>query len=71
MKQTYRFIYRTECGEYVDVRQACRPGDAENLARRIAKIVAKRLGEHTVTCIWMKPEDVALTKEFRREVPMV
>lgn len=71
MKQTYRFIYRTECGEYVDVRRECRPGDAENLARRIAKEVAKRLGESTVTCIWMRPEEVALSREFRREVPVV
>ena len=67
MKQTYRFIYRTECGEYVDVRHGCRPGDAENMARRLAREVARRLGESTVTCIWMRPEEIPLTRKLIEE----
>lgn len=68
MTQNYRFIYRTEAGDLVDVRHGCRPGDAENLARRIAKVVAKRFGEDMVTCIWMRPAEKRLPPQFIREV---
>ena len=51
MTKQYRFIYRTECGQIVEIQRECRPGDAETWARKIAQIVAKRLGESVVTCI--------------------
>jgi len=66
--QKYRFIFRTSGGAFADVRHPCRPGDAENCARRMARIVAKKLGEGEVTCIWMKPEGTKLPPQMKREV---
>lgn len=68
MTKQYRFIFRTECGEIVEIQRECRPGDAETWARKIAQIVAKRLGGSVVTCIWMKPAEEKLPKQFRMEV---
>lgn len=54
--QKYRFAFRTDAGEVVTVLHDTRTGDAENCARKMARLVAKKKGARDVTCIWYGPE---------------
>lgn len=65
---TYRFIFRTGSGETCEVKHDCRPGDAENCARKMARLVGKKLKEEEVICIWAKPADWKVPPELTMEV---
>lgn len=66
--QSYKYIFRLDGREVVMVVHDTRPGDAENTARKIAKILAKRENAQTVSCIWMGPRETPLPEEIRKEI---
>ena len=61
----YKFIFRTRGEEPVIVVHDTRPGDAENCARKLAKLVAKREKWPDAECAWMGPEDQRLPEKIR------
>ena len=66
--QKYKYLFRLEGGEIVLVPHATRPGDAENCARKLAKLVAKREKAVEAVCIWKGPEEQKIPAEIRREI---
>lgn len=67
----YKFLFRAPGEEPVMVIHDTRPGDAQNCARKMARIVAKKQGWPEAECVWMGPEDekipAAIREEIRRE----
>lgn len=66
-RQGYLFVYRLGGGEVVKVRHPCRAGDAEALARRIARTVGRKHGTDEVRCVWMGPGE-EIPEKIRREL---
>lgn len=67
-EQAYRFLFRAPGEGTVQVKRDTKPGEAEALARRMAKRVAKKLRAAEVVCVWMGPEDVPVPSEIIREI---
>lgn len=67
-RQKYLFIFRGSGGEHRTVRHDCRPGDAELLARRMARIVARAMRCEQVECIWMGPDSRGIPAKIRKEI---
>ena len=66
--QRYKYLVRLDGGEHMLVYHATRPGDAENCARKLAKLVAKREKVSEAVCIWKGPEDEKIPAEIREEI---
>lgn len=66
--QKYKYLFRLDGGEIVLVPHATRPGDAENCARKLAKLVAKREKVSEAVCIWKGPEEQRIPAEIREEI---
>lgn len=67
-KQKYKYLFRLDGGDMVLVPHATRPGDAENCARKLAKLVAKREKVSEAVCIWKGPEETKIPDEIRAEI---
>lgn len=66
--QKYKYLFRLDGGEHMLVYHATRPGDAENCARKLAKLVAKREKVSEAVCIWKGPEEQKIPAEIREEI---
>ena len=66
--QAYKYLFRLDGGEIVLVPHATRPGDAENCARKLAKLVAKREKVSEAVCIWKGPEEEKIPAAIREEI---
>ena len=66
-RQRYKFFFRVD-GEPVMVIHDTRPGDAENCARKMARIIAKKEHAAEVACIWKGPEDEKIPEPIREEL---
>lgn len=66
-RQRYKFLFRVD-GEPVMVVHDTRPGDAENCARKMARIIAKKEHAAEVACIWKGPEDEKIPEKIREEI---
>ncbi|MBR4184311.1 MAG: hypothetical protein IKQ87_00965 [Clostridia bacterium] len=67
-KIRYKFIFRCPGEECVLVRHVTRPGDAESCARKMARLVAKKMGWAEAVCVWMGPESNPVPAEVRAEI---
>lgn len=67
-RQRYIFLFRGSDGEHRIVRHECRPGDAEFQARRMARLVAQKMGCERVECIWMGPDSRGIPDKIRKEI---
>lgn len=67
-KQTYRFIFRFDDGEYRQARKAISPGRAEQEARLLAARAAKKVGAESAVCVWMGPVEKKLPARVRTEI---
>lgn len=68
-RQRYKFLFRVDgSSEPVMVIHNTRPGDAENCARKMARIIAKKEHAAEVTCIWKGPEDEKIPDKIREEI---
>lgn len=66
--QSYKYLFRLDGREIVMVVHETRVGNAEDTARKIAKILAKREKAQTVSCVWMGPREAAVPEEIRKEI---
>ena len=64
----YKFLFRGAGMEPVIVVHYTRPGDAENCARKMAKLVAKREHVDEVECVWMGPEELRIPQKILDEI---
>ena len=67
-KLKYKYLFRLDGGDMILVPHETRPGDAENCARKLAKLVAKRERASEAVCIWKGPEDVKIPDQIRAEI---
>lgn len=67
-KIRYKFLFRIPGQEPVMVKHATRPGDAENCARKMARLVGKKCGAAEVACVWMGPETAKIPEPIREEL---
>lgn len=67
-KIKYKFLFRAAGEEPVMVIHDTRPGDAEACARKMAKIVAKKIRVPEVACVWMGPESEKIPAAIREEL---
>lgn len=68
-RQEYIFVYRIDAGAEVRiVKHGTRPGDAENTARRIARLLAKQERASEVICLWKGPADERIPDDVRGEM---
>lgn len=67
-KIRYKFLFRCAGEDPVLVIHATRPGDAQNCARKMARIVAKKQGWPEASCVWMGPEDEKIPEAVRAEI---
>jgi len=67
-KVGYKFLFSAPGEEVAVVRHETRPGDAENCARKLAKLVAKKLGWAEARCIWMGPATEEIPKKIKDEI---
>ena len=67
-KIKYKFLFRAPGEDPVIVIHDTRPGDAENCARKMARIVAKKQGWPEASCVWMGPEDERIPAKIREEM---
>lgn len=51
-KRMYRFVFRAEGGEMVQVKRECSPGRLDEEARYLCRRIADRLGVGEVCCVW-------------------
>ncbi|MBO7404071.1 MAG: hypothetical protein J6V24_03835 [Clostridia bacterium] len=51
-RRTYRFVFRTDGGEMVQIKQECHPGYLDEEARLLCRRVADKLGSPEVRCVW-------------------
>lgn len=63
-----KYLFRLDSGENVLVVHATRPGDAENCARKMARLVAKRFGAAEAVCVWKGSEEERIPEEIRKEL---
>ena len=70
-KQTYRFIFRFDNGEYRQVRREITPGRAEQEARFLAARAAKKVGAESAVCVWMGPVMQKVPARVREEIANV
>lgn len=66
--QRYQYLFRCAGQDPVIVRHDTRPGDAEACARKMAKLVAKKMGTDEVRCLWKGPETAEIPEEIRAEI---
>lgn len=64
----YKFLFRCAGEDPVIVAREIRPGDAEYTAKKLARLVAKRLGAETVECVWYGPADEKIPERIRKEL---
>lgn len=67
-RQEYRFLLRAPGEGTFQVRHMTRAGDAENCARKIAKLAAKKLGAAEVVCVWKGPTSEEVPREIMKEI---
>jgi len=67
MKQRHRFIFLYD-GEVGQVFADCRPGDAERIARQLAREVAAKYHAADVRCVWHGAEDDPVPRKLLSEV---
>ena len=67
-KIAYKFLFRAAGEDPMIVIHETRPGDAEDCARKMAKVVAKKIRVPEVACVWMGPEDAKIPEKIRREL---
>lgn len=70
-KQTYRFIFRFDDGEYRQVRREITPGRAEEEARSLAERAAKKVGAESAVCVWMGPLMQRIPEKVRAEIKRI
>ena len=66
--QKYKYIFQAEGEDPVLVIHTTRPGDAENCARKMARLVAKKTGAASVRCLWKGPIDEKIPGKIREEL---
>lgn len=66
-KTTYRFIFRYD-GELGQVVRECRPGQADTLARDLARRIGKEYRAEDVTCVWKGPAGSSLPWRMTTEL---
>ena len=67
-KVRYKFLFVCPGAEPVLVFRETRAGDAENVARSIAKPVAKKLHAEEAVCVWMGPAGTKIPSRVRKEI---
>ena len=68
-RQEYIFVYRIDAAPEVRiVKHETRPGDAENTARRIARMLAKKEKASEVICLYKGPADERIPDDIRGEM---
>ena len=51
-RRTFRFVFRLDSGEMVQVKRECFPGYLDEEARLLCRRVADQLGSTEVRCVW-------------------
>lgn len=51
-RRTYRFVFRADGGEMVQVKKECFPGYLDEEARLLCRRIAGKLGASEVRCVW-------------------
>ena len=66
--QNYVFIFRAPGVGLIRRTHVTRAGDAENAARKMARIAAKETGAETVECVYKGPAERELPPELAEEI---
>ena len=64
----YRYLFRVDGGEIVEVRHHTRAGDVEECARKLGRLIGKREKASEVICIWKGPDTAPIPAEIRKEM---